>query len=171
MRARFPLLILVIVLTLSACSSGPNAQDWAAQVCKALDPWGSSIDDLTAQTKKAMGPKASPAESQDKLVKLLGGAAKASDKAYTAVVKAGVPDVDSGDAIANRFRDSLKATRNAYRDAHDSMESLDAGDSGFYDDVTKVMDQLATDYTNVPQVSKLSSDELRDAFAQLPQCA
>ena len=159
-----------MVCVLSGCGSGPNAQEWADDVCTSLKPWAGEISDLTEEANGAMGPQSSPKEAQKELVTLLSGAAEATETAREGVEKAGVPDVDSGEAIADRFTSSLAETRDAYSDARDGIESLDASEDSFYDDVSQIMTQLDKDYQNVPQVASLNSDELRDAFAQLPDC-
>ncbi len=161
-----------MVCVLSGCGGGgPSAQEWANDVCTSLGPWAGQISDLTDQANDAMSPQSSPAAAQEEMVTLLSGAADATETARKGVADAGIPDVDSGEAIAERFSDSLTATRDAYRDARDGVESLDPKQDGFYDDVSQIMTQLDKDYQNVPQVASLNSDELRDAFAQLPDCA
>lgn len=165
-------LLLVAVLTLTGCNSaGPSAEEWAGDVCVALDPWRAEIDDLTTKANEAMKPESPPADAKKDLLALLSGAAEATEEARKDVEAAGVPDVDDGAKIAKEFAESLAGTRDAYRTAHDGIEKLDAEASGFYDDVTGVMEQLAKDYDAVPrEVTKLNSDELRKAFASVKRC-
>ena len=170
MRLASRLLAVVLVAGLGGCASGPDAQEWAGQVCRALEPWRSDIDDLTTEANAAMSPKSSPAQAKQDLEDLLSGAAEATDEARVDIVDAGVPDVESGESIAKRFVDALEATRDAYRNARDGVAKLDSGDAGFYDSVAKVMKRLSSDYDDVPQVAQLDNDELRDAFNSAEQC-
>lgn len=161
------------LLLLTGCNGEPDRPDaltWAGSVCEALHPWMDEIDNLTGAAGVAMTPDSSPAEAKNELLGLLSGAAEASQTAHDDVVAAGTPDVDDGEAIADRFADSLAGTRDAYRAAHDAMAALDAADDDFYDDVAQVMAELVDAYAAVPQVAELDSDELRDAFETAPAC-
>lgn len=172
MRAvrRLLALFLGLGLVVAGCGTGPGAEKWATEVCAALKPWQTEIDELTAEANTAMKPDSSPTQAKRDLLKLLEGAADSSEDARAAIAAAGVPDVAEGGELAERFTESLAATRDAYRTAHDGIAELDAGASGFYDEVAKVMERLAKDYDAVPQVASLDSDELRDAFASVKRC-
>ncbi|MGH8791418.1 MAG: hypothetical protein ACRDXX_02060, partial [Stackebrandtia sp.] len=168
------LLAAVLTTTLglasAGCSADPTAQEWAADVCTALDPWMAEIDTLTADAGAAMDAETPQPDAQQELLNLLSGAAQASETARAKVAEAGTPDIADGDVIAQRFADSLEATRDAYRGAHDELEALDASKDDFYDDVQQVMDDLAVEYAQIPQVAELTSEELQDAFAATPEC-
>lgn len=163
--------LLVCGLVLIGCgTTDPDAKTWATKVCTALEPWKTEIDELTDEANTALNPDSTPSQAKKDLLTLLSGAAEATETARAAIAEAGVPDVDDGRRLAKRFTDSLSATRDAYRTAHDGIAELDAADDGFYDSVAKVMQRLSKDYDAVPQVAKLDSDELRDAFASVKQC-
>lgn len=170
MRVWIPLLLAAVILAVSGCAADPSAGEWANEVCTALGPWRTGINDLTSQANQAMSEQSTPQQAQEELLTLLAGAADTSQTAHDAVAEAGVPDVDDGAALAGRFTESLAATRDAYQSAHDDLSALDPADEGFYDDVAKVMDRLSSDYADVPQVAELTSAELADAFAQSPKC-
>lgn len=148
----------------------PDAVSWANSVCEALLPWMDEIDTLTGAASVAMTPDSSPGEAKNELLELLSGAADASREARDAVIAAGVPDVDNGQAIATRFADSLAGTRDAYQSAHDDLAALNAEEDGFYDEVALVMAELVDAYAAVPQVAALDSDELREGFETAPAC-
>ena len=167
------LVAAVSALVLSGClwqPDRPDAVTWAGSVCEALNPWRAEIDELTGTANAAMTPDSSPVDAKGDLLGLLSGAAEATQAAHDAVVSAGVPDVADGEAIADRFVDSLAGTRDAYRVAHDELAALDASAEGFYDDVAQVMADLVDDYAAVPQVAALDSVELSDAFETAPAC-
>ncbi|ADD40213.1 hypothetical protein [Stackebrandtia nassauensis] len=162
--------LLVAALALSGCGSQVDAEEWAADVCAALEPWKTGIEDLTAEANAAMDPESSPTQAKKDLLKLLAGAADISEDARAGIEAAGVPDIADGERMAKRFTESLAATRDAYRTAHDRIEKLDAGKGDFYDEVAAAMKQLAKDYDAVPQVAELDSEELKNAFEAVKQC-
>jgi hypothetical protein len=170
MRASLMLIAALVAVLPAGCSSDPSAAEWAGDVCAALDPWRTDIDDLTESANSALSPDTSPEQAKEDLTTLLAGAASASETARSAIAAAGVPDVAGGEDIAQRFTDSLAATRDAYQEALDDLTDLDAGDAGFYDDVATVMDDLSKDYARVPQVAELNSEELGAAFAADSRC-
>ncbi|CAM3347642.1 hypothetical protein [Stackebrandtia soli] len=169
MRVR-PLISAAVVLALTGCSSTADATDWASDVCVALDPWRTEIDTLAAETGEAISDTSTPQETKDQLLALLNGAAQSTESALRDVQRAGIPDVDNGESIAERFADSLRATRDAYREAHDALRALSAGNADFYEEVANVMADLNTAYAAIPQVAELNSAELEAAFADVDAC-
>lgn len=171
-RAVFAAATTALALLLGACGGGPTPQVWAASVCQALGPWRSEISNLTSSTQQQMTAKTTPRQAKENLVRLLGGAEQASEKARGQVKDAGVPDVEDGDKVAGGFVDSLTAVRDAYGKAKQGIEQLDAGRADpFYDGVETVMDTLNTEYNrSALDTSSLDSPELKKAFDEVPEC-
>ncbi|MEJ3749749.1 hypothetical protein WEI85_41640 [Actinomycetes bacterium KLBMP 9797] len=171
-RAVLGVVTTAFALLLGACGGGPSPQAWAASVCQALGPWRSEISTLTSRTQQQMTAKTTPAQAKENLVRLLGGAEAASDKARGQVEEAGVPDVDDGDEVATGFVQSLTAVRDAYSKAKQGIEGLDAAQADpFYDGVQTVMTTLTTEYDrSALDTSSLSSPELKKAFDEVPEC-
>ncbi|BCY05189.1 hypothetical protein [Actinoplanes sp. L3-i22] len=165
-------LVLVLAVPLAACSSGHNAEAWAASVCTALAPWRSEISTLTTRTQQQMTTRTTPGQAKENLARLFDGARTSSETARAGVERAGVPDVDDGKRIAAAFVGSLAGMRDAYGTAHDGIESLaTAPSSAFYTEVGKVVDRLNTEYEKSGlDTSRLDSVELKDAFESLPEC-
>ncbi|MBB4695780.1 hypothetical protein [Paractinoplanes abujensis] len=175
MRPARPLVLLVVLAlatSLAACSSSHSARAWAASVCTTLEPWRSEIGSLTTRTQQQMDTATTPGQAKENLMRLFGGAADASEKARAGVVKAGVPDVDDGERIADGFSGSLAATRDAYAKARSGIEVLPTAPAQtFYQQVSQVVQQLQTDYqASGLDTSKLSSSELKAAFDEVPEC-
>lgn len=168
-------LTVISAVSLTGCDReepGVGADAWAASVCTALDPWRAEIDALTTQAQSAIGPDTTPEETKTELVKLLDGAAAASEKARTAVESAPVPsaEVEGGADARAAVLGYLASARDAYAAAGDSMEGLDAGGEGFYDQVAAAMGELNESYAAGPDLAGVSSVELGEAFASSGAC-
>ncbi|GAA4693274.1 hypothetical protein [Phytohabitans rumicis] len=171
-RAVFVVLATVFALLVGGCAGGPTPRVWAASVCTALSPWRTEIGTLTTRTQQQMTAKTTPAQAKENLVRLLGGAESASETAREQVQKAGVPDVDGGESVAKGFLRSLTAVRDAYGKAKQGIEQLDAGQADpFYDGVQSVMNTLTSEYNrSALDTSALDSEELKQAFDEVPEC-
>jgi len=175
MRAARPvslLLLLALAVAVGGCSSAPGPQAWAADVCAALAPWRSEIGTLATRTQQQMTAETTPGQAKENLTRLFGGAADASEKARAGVRKAGVPDVPNGKQIASSFTSSLTATRDAYGRAQQGIEALPTTPAAtFYTKVEAVVNQLNADYArSALDTSKLSSQQLENAFDEVPEC-
>jgi hypothetical protein len=157
---------------LSGCGAGPTPAAWAASVCEALAPWRAEIGNLTVRTQQQMTAETTPAQAQENLVRLFGGAESASERARSEVERAGVPDADRGKAVVERFVSSLAQARDAYAKARDSIAALQTGDAKrFYDGVAEAMTVLNQEYgRSALDTSNLESPELKRAFAEVPEC-
>ena len=166
------LLLLALVAPLAGCGGAPGARAWAASVCTALEPWRTEIGSLTTRTQQQMDTATTPGQAKENLMRLFGGAEQASEQARAGVAKAGVPDVDNGREIADGFTSSLAAVRDAYARAKNGVGALPTAPADtFYQEVTKVVQQLQTDYqASSLDTSKLNSQELESAFDELPEC-
>jgi hypothetical protein len=166
------LLLLVSVVTLGACSSGPGPRAWAASVCTALAPWRSEISTLTVRTQQQMTAATTPAQAKENLTRLFGGAESASEKARAGVQQAGVPDVDRGAQVARSFTASLGSMRDAYGRAKIGIQALATSPTkAFYAQVGGVVDKLNSEYQKSElDTSRLDSKELKDAFDEVPEC-
>jgi hypothetical protein len=171
-RAVFVFLATVFALLVGGCAGGPTPRVWAASVCTALSPWRTEIGTLTSRTQQQMTAKTTPAQAKENLVRLLGGAETASETAREQVERAGVPDVDGGEAVAKGFLRSLTAVRDAYGKARQGIQELDAGQADpFYDGVQSVMNTLTSEYDrSALDTSSLDSEELKRAFDEVPEC-
>jgi hypothetical protein len=141
-------------------------------VCEALSPWRATIGDLTVRTQQQMTAETTPGQAKENLVRLFGGAELASEKARAQVERAGVPDVDDGAAVVERFTASLAAARDAYGRARDAIAQLDTGRAtDFYDQVARVVEVLNKEYArSALDTTDLESRELKRAFDEVPEC-
>ena len=171
-RSTFLLLVCSLIVTLGACSSGPAPRAWAASVCKVLAPWRTEIGTLTSRTQQQMTAATTPNQAKENLVRLFGGAESASERARAGVEKAGVPDVDEGEKVAEGFTASLGAMRDAYGRARTGIEALRTSPAkDFYAKVGTVVETLNTEYkASELDTSNLSSVELKEAFDEVPEC-
>jgi hypothetical protein len=163
---------LLVAAVLAGCGGGPAPTAWAASVCEALTPWRTEIGDLTVRTQQQMTAETTPAQAKENLVRLFGGAHAASEQARAQVERAGVPDVDGGQAVLDRFTASLAAVRDAYGRARDAIAKLDTGQATvFYDRVAEVVAALNVEYgRSALDTTNLESGELKRAFDEVPEC-
>jgi hypothetical protein len=168
--AGVPALALLVVL--AGCAAGPPPRAWAAAVCSALSPWRVEIDTLTSRAGQVTPQSASPELAKDNLVRMLEGARDASGRARDQVKAAGVPEVDDGEAIAAGMVGSLSMIADAYGRARDGVQALPTTEADvFYQGVTDVMARLQSDYEgSALDTSSLRSQELKQAFAEVPEC-
>jgi hypothetical protein len=166
------LVLLALVIVGGGCSSAPGARAWAASVCTALAPWRAEIGTLAARTQQQMTAETTPAQAKENLTRLFGGAEAASERARAGVARAGVPDVQHGKQVADGFAASLGAMRDAYGRAKDGIQALATAPSRqFYAQVQTVVARLDADYQRSQlDTSNLDSEELKDAFDEVPEC-
>jgi hypothetical protein len=171
-RSTHLLIVLSLVVTLGACSSGPAPRAWAVSVCTVLAPWRTEIGTLATRTQQQMTAETTPAQAKENLTRLFGGAESASEKARAGVEKAGVPDVEKGKQVADSFAASLGAMRDAYGRAKTGIEALATSPSkDFYTKVGSVVDKLNIEYKQSElDTTKLDSEELKQAFDEAPEC-
>jgi hypothetical protein len=170
-RALVP--ILVILLAAGCGGSGVPPLTWAGSVCEALKPWRDQIGGLNAQAAQEMSAARTPTQTRDNLLRLLAGARQASEQARIKVVSAGVPGVDGGRTIADRFVASLAGVRDAYGKAHDTITGLPLRPAkAFYDAVAVAVGNLNKEYAQAGlDTGRLASAELRKDFNEAPACA
>jgi hypothetical protein len=164
--------VVVLCASLAACSNASGPRVWAASVCTALAPWRTEIGTLTTRTQQQMTAATSPAQAKENLMRLFGGAESASEQARAGVARAGVPDVDRGEQVAESFVASLTAVRDAYGRARAGIEALATSpQKEFYAQVAAVIDKLNQEYEQSSlDTSRLDSQELRKAFDEVPEC-
>lgn len=164
--------VVAALLALSACSHGVPPETWAKKVCTALKPWTATIRDLTSRTQRQMEHVTTPDQAKVTLVGLLDQEARASGRARDRLLAAGVPDVDDGKRIADRFGAALDSARRSYATARDTIRKLPTTDAkAFYRGVTVAMDRLNSQYrAGSLDTSSISSPELQRAFDDVPQC-
>ncbi|WBB65397.1 hypothetical protein [Micromonospora sp. WMMD812] len=169
---KLTVVLATLLLVAAGCGGGPSPRAWAASVCSALAPWRSEISRLTSSTDQQMTAQTTPAQAKENLVRLFGGAEQASETARRKVEEAGVPETDRGEEISAGFRDSLAKMRDAYGRARDAIEGLGTGEAtAFYDGVRAAVDTLNKEYdASALDTSKLNSEELKQAFDEVPEC-
>ncbi|HET9517512.1 MAG TPA: hypothetical protein VFO77_07305 [Actinoplanes sp.] len=165
-------LSVALVLPLAGCGGGPAPRAWAASVCQALGPWRTEIATLTARTQQMMTAKTTVVQAKENLSRLFGGAAAASEAARAGVQRAGVPDVEGGETVAQTFTARLSALRDAYGRARSGIDALAVHPADdFYQGVGGVVRVLNEEYTQSEiDTSRLNSVELKRAFDEVPEC-
>lgn len=166
------LALVVLCASLVGCSSTDGPRVWAASVCNALAPWRTEIGTLTTRTQQQMTAETTPAQAKENLVRLFSGAESASESARAGVERAGVPDVEQGEEIAQSFVASLSGVRDAYGRARGGIEALSTSPQAtFYTQVAAVVKKLDEEYQQTElDTTNLNSQELKQAFDETPEC-
>jgi hypothetical protein len=166
------LTLVVLCASLVGCSSTAGPRVWAASVCNALAPWRMEIGTLATRTQQQMTAETTPAQAKENLVRLFGGAESASESARAGVERAGVPDVEQGEEIANSFVASLSGVRDAYGRARGGIAALATSPQAtFYTQVAAVVQKLDEEYQKTElDTTNLKSEELKQAFDETPEC-
>ncbi|MEH1167870.1 hypothetical protein V6V47_21035 [Micromonospora sp. CPCC 205539] len=169
---KLTVVLATFVVVLAGCGGGPSPRAWAATVCGALTPWRSEITKLTSSTDEQMTAQTTPAQAKENLVRLFGGAEQASETARRKVEQAGVPETANGEAISAGFSGSLEKMRNAYGRAREAIQGLGTGEATvFYDGVRATVETLNKEYdASALDTSQLNSEELKQAFDEVPEC-
>jgi hypothetical protein len=158
---------------LAGCgTSAVEPRTWAKSVCSALDPWRTRVADLTGQAQQEITKSATPSQTRQSLVTLLGGAEQASDEARQRVVDAGVPDVDGGEKAAGKFVTALTRARDAYGRTKTIISELDVSrDKTFYDAVDAAFRKLNQEYSaSALRIDTVGPAPLHKAFDEVPEC-
>lgn len=169
---KLTVVVATLVLTVAGCGGGPSPQAWAASVCSALTPWRAEISKLTSSTDQQMTAQTTPAQAKENLVRLFGGAEQASETARRKVEQAGIPDAEKGAEVSEGFRTSLARMRDAYGKARDVVDGLSTSQpTVFYDGVRAAVETLNREYdASALDTTRLNSEELKRAFAEVPEC-
>ncbi|MGS2615652.1 hypothetical protein ACVCAH_14185 [Micromonospora sp. LZ34] len=169
---KLTVVVATLVLVVAGCGGGPSPRAWAASVCSALTPWRAEISKLTSSTNQQMTAQTTPAQAKENLVRLFGGAEQASETARRKVEQAGIPEAEHGAEVSAGFRTSLAKMRDAYGKARDTIDGLSTGQATvFYDGVRAAVDTLNKEYdASALDTSRLNSEELKQAFAEVPEC-
>ena len=168
----FTAVLTSFLLLAAGCGGGAAPRAWASSVCQALSPWRTEISTLTARAQQQMSAETTPSAAQENLARLFEGARNASEAARQGVERAGVPDVEDGESVARGFLTSLDGVRAAYDNAYRGVVALDTTQAdAFYAGVETVVSTLGTEYDKTAlDTSSLQSEELREAFDQVPEC-
>jgi len=171
-RALAAVAAVVCVGSVAACGGAVAPRTWVTSVCQSLAPWRDAISKLNVTAQTQMASAKTPQDTRTRVLALLDGAQQASERARAAVAAAGVPDVQGGAVIEQRFVDSLGAVRDAYARAATTVSALPTGDAKtFYAGVASAMSRLNADYTKAGvDTATLASDELQADFAQVAAC-
>ena len=156
-----------------ACADRAVApKTWATSVCSALTPWRTRVADLTSTAQQEIGKTGTPAQTKQTLTTLLSGAEQASERARKRIVAAGVPDVEDGKGIAQRFTTALTRARDAYGHAKTTVSGLSTGQNkAFYDAVAAAFVKLNEEYgASALDVRTVGPQQLRRSFDEVPEC-
>ncbi|WP_433082228.1 hypothetical protein ACQP1P_01125 [Dactylosporangium sp. CA-052675] len=166
-------LVAALTLCLAGCGQdGVEPKQWAKQVCVALTPWRAEIADLTSKAQQQLQAARTPAQTKTNIVDLLSGAEASSERARAGVDGAGVPRVEDGQQVAERFTASLAKARDAYGNAKRTVSGIPTDNAKtFYGEVGKAFTTLKDEYErSAIDPAHVGPSDLQKAFDEVPEC-
>ncbi|MFE2968925.1 small secreted protein [Streptomyces sp. NPDC059340] len=167
----------VLVLALSACSSGSSSKDdkldpWAKQVCDAVQPQVQKIAAANTAIQKETTDQSAPADVQKADSKGFQDISDAYKAMAAAIEKAGPPDVDSGKTKQENAVKELNALSASYADLGKQSDALNTKDQAKFadglDGVAKQLEKLSKTGTNA--LKELEAGDVGKAMAKQVSC-
>jgi hypothetical protein len=161
----------------TGCGGGAEEEQvpasvWARSVCAAVVPWTAEVERLQGEARRRISAKSDVEQSKAELVRLFGAMELASDSAVQRVKGAGVPEVRDGGRIAAQFVRALVAARDSFGAGMSAVQRLPTVDeAAFHDGVVAAGHTMSRENGTASQAfASVSSPELDDAFAEIPEC-
>lgn len=167
----------VLVLALSACSSGSSSKDdkldpWAKQVCDAVNPQVQKIAAANTAIQKETTDQSAPADVQKADSKGFQDISDAYKAMAAAIEKAGPPDVDSGKTKQENAVKELNALSASYADLGKQSDALNTKDQAKFadglDGVAKQLEKLSK--TGTDALKELEAGDVGKAMAKQVSC-
>jgi hypothetical protein len=167
----------VLVLALSACSSGSSSKDdkldpWAKQVCDAVQPQVQKIAAANTAIQKETTDQSAPADVQKADSKGFQDISDAYKAMAAAIEKAGPPDVDGGKTKQENAVKELNALSASYADLGKQSDALNTKDQAKFadglDGVAKQLEKLSK--TGTDALKELEAGDVGKAMAKQVSC-
>ncbi|MFF2130217.1 small secreted protein [Streptomyces olivochromogenes] len=166
----------VLVLALSACSSGSSKDDkldpWAKQVCDAVQPQVQKIAAANTAIQKETTDQSAPVDVQKADSKGFQDISDAYKAMAAAIEKAGPPDVDSGKTKQENAVKELNALSASYADLGKQSDALNTKDQAKFadglDGVAKQLEKLSK--TGTDALKELEAGDVGKAMAKQVSC-
>jgi hypothetical protein len=200
-RFKLVLGVLLIALTLAACSSDDNgggdtggtttggtttgatattgggetvsAAEYAKSVCTTMSTYVNDVTNLSNTFASGLDPSADLAGQRDAVVGFLDDVLTSTDKLITNLEAAGVPDVDNGQEIVDKIKASFAQAKSVIAEAKDKVQNLSLDDpTAFATQLSGIGTAIQDSMTGIgTSLQTLSSPELEQAVASEPACS
>jgi hypothetical protein len=199
-RFKLVLGVLLIALMLAACSSDDNgggdtggattggatgttqstgggatvsASEYAKAVCTTMSTYVTDVTDLSNTFASSLDPAADLAGQRDAVVGFLDDVLTATDELITNLEAAGVPDVDNGQEIVDKIKESFTQAKSVIADAKDQVQNLSLDDpTAFATQLSGIGTAIQDSMTGIgTSLQSLSSPELEQAVTSEPACS
>lgn len=151
-------------------SESISAEDYAAEVCGAMQDWITGIQEGTQDL--GAGLSAGDAEGGKKvLVDLFTQMSESTGELVTAVEDAGVPDVEGGEEARETLVSAFQDVQGILEDAQADAEALPSDPQEFQEGANELGTTLQEALTSVGEsLEEPPSDELKTAFENEESC-
>lgn len=144
---------------------------FVSDVCTAVNDWISGIQERSAAIANSF-QSGDPEESKGALSDLFGQMSAQTEELVTAVEKAGVPDVDDGEQIADDLSSVFSQTADLFAQTQEDIEALPTDPQGFQKGAAEIGPTLQEAITNITSsVSDTDNAELQEAFEKEESCS
>lgn len=150
-----------------------TAQEYATDICGALDAWVTASQDRVGSLTGALNPTDSAENRRDILAGYIDGVIEDTDVLISEVEAAGAPDVEGGEEIAGQIADAFDTVKTELEQTRSEVDSLPTDDpAAFTAAATELGTSIQTSLTAVgTSVGEISEPELNQAFAAEPACS
>ncbi|MBA3551409.1 MAG: hypothetical protein H0W27_00870 [Actinobacteria bacterium] len=175
---------IAAAVTLTACGGGDGSdgggaeetvtpQEYASDVCGALDGWVTASRDRAGSLTGALNPTASAESRRDVLAGYIDGLIEDTEALIGDVRTAGVPDVEGGEQIAGQIVDAFDTVKTELEQTRGEVDALPTDDpAAFTAAATQLGTSIQTSLTAAgTSVGGISEPTLNRAFAGEPACS
>jgi hypothetical protein len=163
---------LIAAAALAACGGGAvSPQAYVRSVCQAVADWQGRIQDRSGDLEQQVGTDPSPEEGKEALGQFLDGVITDTEGMVDLVEEAGSPDIEDGEAQADRLSDALTQVLEAFRSARSEVEDIPTGSpEEFQQGADEIGSTIQSAFTEAGGTFDQPSPELDPIFDQEPAC-
>jgi hypothetical protein len=149
-----------------------SAESYVSDLCGAMVDWQKTIQDETTALQGSLDPNADVAARTDAIGGYLDQMVSATTQLNEDVEAAGVPDVEGGEEIAQRFQTGFQEAETALEDAREQVESLPESPEEFKTATDQLGNTIQTSLGTIGNsMSDISQSDLNQAFTEDETCS
>jgi hypothetical protein len=163
---------LIALAALAACGGGTvSPQAYVRSICQAVTDWQGQIQDRSGDLEQQLGTDPTPAEGKEALGQFLDGVITDTEGMVDRVEEAGSPDIEDGEAQADRLSDALTQVLEAFRSARTEVEDIPTDSpEEFQQGADEIGNTIQSAFTEAGATFDQPSPELDPIFEDEPAC-
>jgi hypothetical protein len=166
------LLPLIALAALPACGGGAvSPEAYVRSVCQAVADWQGEIQERSTDLEQSLGADATPEQGKEALGVFLDGVITDTDRMIELVDEAGTPEIDDGEATANRLTEALRQVQEAFRDAREEVDALPTSSpEEFQEGADQLGSSIQSAFSDAGTTLEQESPQLDPIFEREPAC-